>query len=68
MYICICNAVTDREIRQAARLGAVSLKDLRDGLGVATNCGKCASCANSVLQEELSSQTCATLRCNSQAA
>ena len=59
MYICICNAVTDREIRQAVRLGAKTLHDLREGLGVATQCGKCASCAKGVLREELSSQRCA---------
>jgi bacterioferritin-associated ferredoxin len=56
MYVCICNAVSDGEIRQAVRLGATSLKDLREGLGVATNCGKCVSCAKAVLREELSSQ------------
>jgi len=56
MYICICNSVTDKEIRQAVKLGATSLKDLREGLGVASNCGKCASCAKAVLREELAAE------------
>ena len=29
MYICVCNAVTDREIRAAAQLGARTLEDLQ---------------------------------------
>ena len=53
MYVCICNAVTDKEIRQAVRLGATTMGDLRDGLGVAANCGKCTSCAKGLLREEL---------------
>jgi bacterioferritin-associated ferredoxin len=36
MYICICNAVTDREIRGAASLGCSTLTDLQRDLGVAT--------------------------------
>lgn len=50
MYVCICNAVTDTEIRQCAELGATSLADL-DGLGVASNCGKCACMAAEILRE-----------------
>jgi bacterioferritin-associated ferredoxin len=54
MYICICNAVTEREIRGAAELGCATLDELSRDLGVATCCGKCepearrvlASCAN----------------------
>ena len=42
MYVCICNAVTDKQIRRAARQGARSLPELRDRLGVAANCGSCA--------------------------
>lgn len=51
MYVCICNAVTDREIRQAGRAGASRLADLRDRLGVAANCGRCASHASAILKE-----------------
>ena len=53
MYVCICNAVTDREIRQAVALGARSLGDLKESLGVAANCGKCTDCARAILREEL---------------
>ena len=61
MYICICNAVTEREIRQAVGLGVTTLKELREGLGVAGECGKCGSCAKAILREELASTCCGAL-------
>lgn len=51
MYICVCKAVTDREIRQCAELGACSLRDLERCLGVGTNCGRCREAARSVLEQ-----------------
>ena len=51
MYICICNAITDRQIVQAAEQGARSSDDLAQGLGVGLGCGRCTSCAISLLQE-----------------
>ena len=51
MYVCVCNAITDREIRNAVSLGATSLADLQATLGVATNCGRCGDCARDVLAE-----------------
>ncbi|MCB4811125.1 (2Fe-2S)-binding protein [Methylovorus menthalis] len=51
MYVCVCRAVTERQIFQAARAGAKNLKDLKHELGVATECGRCASCAKQCLRE-----------------
>ena len=51
MYICLCNAITDREIIQAAEQGARSSEDLAHGLGVGLGCGRCTSCAKSILAE-----------------
>ena len=51
MYVCICNAITDKEIRGAANLGCATLEDLQRDLGVATCCGKCAPAACKVLDE-----------------
>ncbi len=51
MFICVCNAVTDREIRQCAELGVSSVSDLKDTLGVAARCGKCACAADEILRE-----------------
>lgn len=51
MYVCVCSAVTERQIHQAARSGAQTLQDLRVSLGVAAECGRCASCARQCLRE-----------------
>jgi bacterioferritin-associated ferredoxin len=53
MYVCLCNAVTEREIRQVIGLGVTSLRELSESLGVATGCGKCSPCANAILSEAL---------------
>jgi bacterioferritin-associated ferredoxin len=53
MYVCVCHAVTDRDIGTAVAEGCCSLRELRQQLGVASCCGRCASCARSVLQESL---------------
>ncbi len=53
MYVCICNAITDREVRGAVALGARSLADLQSTLGVATCCRRCADCACAVMAAAL---------------
>jgi bacterioferritin-associated ferredoxin len=42
MYVCICNAVTDGQIRGAVEEGITSMKGLRETLGCSNQCGKCA--------------------------
>jgi bacterioferritin-associated ferredoxin len=51
MYVCICNEITDKQIRSAARAGAKDLWDLQRELGVATNCGSCKQTATRILRE-----------------
>lgn len=51
MYVCICKAVTDKQIRRAAAAGCDNLPDLQDSLGVALYCGSCAELAESIIQE-----------------
>ena len=54
MYICLCNAVTEREIRSCAQEGACSMSDLERCLGVGTNCGRCRSMATEILNDSRS--------------
>ncbi|MCB1907810.1 MAG: (2Fe-2S)-binding protein [Rhodocyclaceae bacterium] len=49
MYVCVCRAVTDRQVRQAVAQGARSLRDLRRQLGIIEECGRCAGCARQCL-------------------
>ncbi|HEY2818496.1 MAG TPA: (2Fe-2S)-binding protein [Casimicrobiaceae bacterium] len=59
MYICLCNAITDRDIVKAAEQGARSPEDLAHNLGVGLGCGRCTSCAKSLLSETLVRLACA---------
>lgn len=51
MYVCICEAVTERQVREAARQGLRSVRALKERLGVASQCAKCARCAQQILRE-----------------
>lgn len=54
MYVCLCHNVTDTDIRHLVHTeGVSSMRELREHLGVATQCGKCAQCAKHVLNEAL---------------
>lgn len=57
MFVCVCNAVTDREIRACAELGVVTLEDLRTHIGVASCCGRCARTAEQLLNEHAAQRT-----------
>jgi bacterioferritin-associated ferredoxin len=56
MIVCVCNNISDREIRQAVDLGISSMAELHRELGIGTCCGKCVSYAREVLNEHLDNQ------------
>ena len=58
MYICVCNAITERQVRESVAAGASTLEYLLFELGVATCCGCCAETA----QEYLPGGRCAADR------
>ncbi len=51
MYVCICNAITDTQIRAAAEAGATDLWALQHELGVGSQCGSCKETAAGILSE-----------------
>lgn len=53
MYVCVCNAVTEKQVRAAVQEGVYSLRELSAKLGVATCCGCCAKLASQIVDEEL---------------
>lgn len=53
MYVCVCNAVTERDIGSAVADGCGSLRELREQLGVGNCCGRCTGCARDVLHQSL---------------
>ena len=43
MFVCICNAITERQLKTAIGEGAATLQALQMDLGVAVGCGCCAA-------------------------
>lgn len=57
MYVCVCHAVTDRDIGSAIAEGCCTLRQLREQLGVGSCCGRCAGCAREILKDSLQART-----------
>ena len=49
VYVCLCHGITENQVRACIEDGARSLCDLQGQLGVATNCGCCATQACDML-------------------
>ncbi|WP_071825398.1 bacterioferritin-associated ferredoxin [Xenorhabdus poinarii] len=55
MYVCLCNAVSDKTIRNAVHQRHVrSIRELRNFVPVGSDCGKCIRQAREILNEEIS--------------
>ena len=57
MYVCLCKGITDTQIRAAVEDGASSLRDVRNTLGVASQCGKCGILTRGIVRETLADVT-----------
>ena len=53
MYVCLCKGITDTQIRAAVHDGASSMQELRNTLGVASQCGKCGILARDIVRDSL---------------
>ena len=51
MYVCLCNGVTDRQIREAAEAGCRSMSELTMRTGCGATCGSCVEMATQLLDE-----------------
>lgn len=51
MFVCICQAVSDRTIREAAARGVTTLEALAAETGTGTCCGACRPFALQILEE-----------------
>ncbi|TVZ38815.1 bacterioferritin-associated ferredoxin [Alteromonadaceae bacterium 2753L.S.0a.02] len=60
MYVCLCNAVTEKHVAEAIANGARCMKDLRARLGVTKTCGRCAQCASECLRNSVETKDCDT--------
>jgi bacterioferritin-associated ferredoxin len=50
MYICICNGITDHDIRDAAEAGCRSVAELTMRTGAGASCGSCLDMAGELLE------------------
>ena len=51
MYVCICNGVTERDIRQVAEAGCRTVSELTMRTGCGATCGSCLEMAGELLAE-----------------
>ena len=64
MYVCLCHAVTERQVAEAIDRGARCIKDLRAQLSITATCGKCASCARECIQNKVAKLAQASVQPN----
>jgi bacterioferritin-associated ferredoxin len=57
MYVCVCHAVSDRQIRECVDQGARSLFEVQCQLPVGSCCGRCQDTASQVVSEHLKART-----------
>lgn len=54
MYVCLCNAVSDKTLREAVRrYQPKSIQQLRQFVPVGKQCGKCIRVAREIMEDEL---------------
>jgi bacterioferritin-associated ferredoxin len=51
MYVCICNGVTDHDIRHAAEAGCRTMAELTMRTGAGSSCGSCVDMASELLAQ-----------------
>jgi bacterioferritin-associated ferredoxin len=55
MVVCVCNAIREKDVRAAARLGATTACDAYAQLGRRPKCAQCFRFAESIIEEERAS-------------
>ncbi|HYQ72602.1 MAG TPA: (2Fe-2S)-binding protein [Gammaproteobacteria bacterium] len=61
MYICVCNAVSERQLQQAVSDGLRSIRALRLHFGFSSCCGRCTGCMRGYLNRHPRSAADATI-------
>ncbi|HEX4025305.1 MAG TPA: (2Fe-2S)-binding protein [Steroidobacteraceae bacterium] len=53
MYVCVCQGITDRQIRRVVEQGACSLGEVQMKLPVGGCCGRCEGAARELIREQV---------------
>lgn len=51
MYVCVCNALTEDDVRGCVVAGACSTKDVKESCGWKPGCGSCTKRLSTVISE-----------------
>jgi len=57
MYVCICNAIREKDLRCAARRMCGDAEALYDALGCKPQCGQCLEDAMDIIADEVTAST-----------
>jgi bacterioferritin-associated ferredoxin len=60
MYVCLCEAVSDRTIQKAIDSGCDTVKKIRDNTGAAKQCCKCVADIQQMLKSDAMTKTAET--------
>jgi bacterioferritin-associated ferredoxin len=61
MYVCVCNAVTDRQIRAQSECTRGTVAEIYRALGIKVKCGKCVRTAKCIIAE-MQPEACSEVR------
>ena len=56
MYVCLCHAVTDKQIQSTVESGCCTLREVSQCLNVGKTCGRCVPSAREVINDTLTEQ------------
>lgn len=56
MYVCVCQAVSDHDIRRAVARGARTFEDVQLRTGCTTCCGGCENAARELVEDSLDTE------------
>lgn len=52
MVVCVCNAIRECQVREAARAGSMTACQAYRSLGRQPKCGQCVTFARAIIEEE----------------
>jgi bacterioferritin-associated ferredoxin len=58
VYVCLCNALTDRHVRNAAHAGARRPSEVYEACGCMVQCGTCSRTVRSIV-DDVAANECA---------
>jgi bacterioferritin-associated ferredoxin len=62
MIVCVCNGISDRDVKTAIKNGMSSVEQLSANLGVANGCGCCReTCSDMIAEHACSGGGCSSI-------